>query len=116
MRCLLSVLSFSVLASLAHAGPNDAEWNPPDRYSGAFWGKVVERRLPPKKVQAACNRLFAKYDLDIATSMTQRGCSVVMGDLCEIVIIDRPYLRTTPDAVRRHEIGHCVGWPAHHPE
>lgn len=116
------MLRFAFLAlSLALAFPayaqdsrDRAEWNPPHRYDFPYKGKLLELRLPRDQVLAACGQLFDQMKVD---SEVTRGCAVRPVDgTCLIVMIDEPYKSTTPEAVRRHEIGHCNGWPGDHPQ
>jgi hypothetical protein len=92
-----------------------ATWDPPARYDKPFPGRTVVRQLPPRQVANACRELFGARGLDIAVGLAQRGCAVHLGDQCQIISIDRPAYGTTPEAVIRHERGHCNGWPADHP-
>ena len=51
-------------------------------------------------------------------SLKQLGCSEFhpFENRCIIVMIDKPSLGVSPEAVLRHEIGHCNGWPSNHPD
>jgi hypothetical protein len=90
-------------------GKNDrAEWDPPAQYAGAYAGELVEHVLPQWRVPAACAALGAPW------SATQRGCALVRGDTCTVVRMADRYGKATPDAVRRHELGHCNGWSSNH--
>lgn len=111
---LLMVLSLS--PSLALAGKNDSEWNPPARFDHAYPGKLTVRYLPQKQVVTACAKLFAEYKVAAKSSFNQRGCSAITGTSCTVILIDRTYALATPKAVLRHEIGHCNGWSASHPD
>ena len=105
-------LAFTIAATAATA---QAEWNPPPRYDTPYAGDLHTMPRPPAMVAAACAGLFAWADLDIQVSMEQRGCAVYNGRECWVIHIDRDAYGTTPEAVLRHEIGHCNGWPANHP-
>lgn len=114
LRTFLSAVALATAASAvaAHAGAygkNDrAEWNPPARYAGAYAGKLVEHVMPQWRVPAACARLGEPW------SPTQRGCARVSNGTCTVVRIAERYGKATPEAVRRHELGHCNGWSADH--
>lgn len=112
MRALLVL---ALLASPALAGKHDAEWNPPARYDHAYTGKLMLTKLPQAQMQRACRQLFSQYGYSDTTSGEQRGCAIPGKDVCIIVTIDKTYKATTPDAVLRHELGHCNGWPSSHP-
>lgn len=113
---MLSVL-MSVL--LLGSPANVAEWNPPARYAGPYDGKLIEWRLPREQVARECARLKTFYrGAEHAQNPQQRGCAFVWKEqkVCHIVYIDKPFGLSMPEAVRAHEIGHCRGWPADHPD
>lgn len=115
------LLLFSVFclasANVAVAGKNDAEWNPPARFDHPYKGEILVRQLPQDKVFEACRVLFNIYGIEAAAYAEQRGCAILTSShSCLIVTIDKPYMGTTPEAVLRHENGHCTGWPASHPD
>lgn len=116
MRALL-VLVALLVAFPAFAGKNDPEWNPPARYDHAYTGKLTVRYLPQRLVVGACESLFKKYKVKAKTSMTQRGCAATTSKAsCTVIVVDKPFKGATPKAVLRHELGHCNGWKAHHPD
>jgi hypothetical protein len=112
------VTAFALVIGLGGASDDtwkaQAEWNPPARYDVPFPGAMHVYRMHPREVPAACGNLFARYGLNIQTGPMQRGCAAYEGNKCEIVTIDRPAYGTTPEAVLRHERGHCNGWGADH--
>jgi hypothetical protein len=97
-------------------GNKGAEWNPPTKYDHPYKGLLREYPLPQKQVVAACGKALAQYN--IKATMRQRGCAVYNSDRseCTIIYIDKPFMGTTPEAVRRHEMGHCNGWAENHPD
>ncbi|MCF6099834.1 hypothetical protein [Mesorhizobium muleiense] len=112
---LLVVLFLS--PSLAMAGKNDAEWNPPARYDHSFSGKLTMRYLTQKQVVTACAKLFAAHKVGAKSTFTQRGCAAITGKTsCTVIVIDKTFGLAIPKAVLRHEIGHCNGWSASHPD
>lgn len=99
------------------AGKTDPEWNPPARFDHAYSGELTVVSLPQKQVVAACAKLFTKYKVAAKSSLVQRGCSAVTSATsCTVILIDKPFALATPKAVLRHELGHCNGWPASHPD
>ncbi len=111
VRLTASIVLAAVLTAAGTYGPNDrAAWDPPARYAGPYAGQLVERVLPQWRVPAACVALGQGY------SATMRGCALRSGNTCTVVRMADRYGRATPDAVRRHELGHCNGWPSNHPE
>lgn len=111
------ILAALILAGPAFAGKNDAEWNPPARFDRAYAGKLTVSYLPQKQVVSACEKLFAKYKVPAKVYMNQRGCAAITSKTsCTVIAIDKIYALATPAAVVRHEIGHCNGWAASHPD
>lgn len=108
MRALPLVLL--LLSSPAMAGKTDPTWNPPARFDHAFAGQVTIHRLPQMTIVDVCANLIGKR------SFIQHGCSRLEGNLCTVWIVNKTYMDATPEAVLRHEIGHCNGWPASHPD
>lgn len=109
------VLILAFLGAIpAHADDHERlTWNPPVRYDHPFPGTLIEERLPRADVLNVCPKLLDQFRIK---GEVTRGCSVLIRpDVCLIVYIDRPYHGTLPEAVRRHEIGHCDGWGADHP-
>ncbi|MER9776800.1 hypothetical protein [Mesorhizobium sp. M0220] len=112
---LLVVLSLS--PSLALAGKNDSEWNPPARFDHVYVGKLTVHYLPQNQVVMACAKLFAEYKVAAKSSFTQRGCAAITSKTsCTVIVVDKIYALATPKAVLRHEIAHCNGWAASHPD
>ncbi len=114
MRFIIFGLAMAAAAA-SHAGER-TEWNPPARYDRPFDGKLTIARLPQWRVPGACRALFAGAGLNITVTPTQKGCAVAMGRRCSVIIIARAYRGVTPEAVLRHEIGHCNGWSNNHEE
>jgi len=82
---------------------------PPERYSGPFDGQVIERVLPLAEAQKLCAAVgVGQVD----------GCAgfVMMQDGSRACFIVLPLDGPDPilDHYRRHELGHCAGWPANH--
>lgn len=115
---LLAMLPVVALADDLPFGKNDRPaWNPPARFDRPYDGKLFEFRLPQQAVARYCVKLSKHYyGVDKPQNPHQRGCAVPMDGWCIIAYIDRPYGLSTPDAVRRHEIGHCNGWHGSHPK
>lgn len=108
------ILAGALSPATAIAGLRDPEWNPPARYDHAYTGKLLLKKLPQASMQKACRQLFAKYGLRDTTSMQQHGCAKSFPDRCIVIITDEAYMGATPEAVLRHELGHCNGWSGEH--
>lgn len=85
-------------------------WSPPEPYDGQYTGQLTVVRVPQAKVVEMCRELIE------GVTEKQKGCAVWRGNSCHVVIIDRIYRGSRPIDVLRHELGHCNGWPADHPE
>ncbi|MRX31924.1 hypothetical protein [Aminobacter sp. MDW-2] len=119
VRLLIFCLLLLGLADIAMAGKNDAEWNPPARYDHPYTGNLKVRYLPPKDVYRLCAKMLKDANgSEKGTYPGMRGCSVLKkgGKRCNVVVVDRTWKKATPEAVLRHEIGHCNGWPFEHPD
>lgn len=100
---LASAIAIAVATPLAASD----RWPPPGRYAQEYRGALIEHRLPPEQVPAACERLIGLN--------ANLGCALWGNGFCTIVIIDHEHRNTKPAAVREHELGHCNGWPGDHP-
>jgi len=115
MRTVLAALVLLGWSS-AFAGVNDPTWKPPRRFDHAFAGKLTIKRLPQREVERACRALFVKHKIPVGSVTSWRGCSLpVSKRSCTIIVVNKTFMRATPAAVIRHEVGHCNGWPANHP-
>lgn len=116
IRFAAAFLLLTATAAAERLGPNDRpSWNPPARYDIPYEGKLIEHQLPQQAVRRYCDRLASHYGRNWKATEHQRGCSILEPGFCVVVYIDRPYGLATPAAVKRHELGHCNGWPADHP-
>jgi hypothetical protein len=111
-----ALILLALFCAEAQAGKNDPTWNPPAPFDHPYSGELIERQMPQAKVVSTCRSMFRKYGVKAVASNTQRGCAAVISPgKCLVVYIDKPFRSATPQSVRRHEIGHCNGWPASHP-
>lgn len=90
------LLAAAVLAAVIPSPPL-----PPAPYDKPYTGKLTVVRVSLKAMPSRCGG-------------PAYACALPMGVRCTI------YLPTEAKGellsrLRRHEIGHCVGWPAHHP-
>lgn len=95
---------------------------PPAKYDRPYMGELSEWRVPLGRAAAKCNALAR--DLGQPATHPARidgrplyGCAYPGKGFCFIVWSFDPSGRDPhmADNVRRHEIAHCNGWPAHHP-
>ena len=83
---------------------------PPAEYDHPFDGPVTVTVVKDiETVNKICNNPQAYL-----------GCAISMnnGKVCSIIMVADDVIRArgwTPEIVKRHEIGHCNGWPALHP-
>lgn len=116
MKLLIAAAAL-LMAGPALAGKNDPTWDPPAIFDHAFKGRITEIRLSQPLVNSRCLSLAKDHGFTLLTSMEQRGCAArTFTGSCVIVTVNKTYKGATPAAVRRHELGHCAGWPANHPE
>ena len=85
----------------------------PDLWRGPPPAQLVEIQRPIEQVGAVCRALGVK-----TTFAMIYGCSTWARGGCVIVIpqVQGPVTAQFQARVREHEIAHCNGWPAHHPE
>ena len=85
---------------------------PPLQYDHPYPGQVIERVLPLAEARSYCQQIgVGQFD----------GCAgyVTLQDgnrACFIVLPDQDAPDPIIDHYRRHEVGHCNGWPADHRE
>jgi len=83
-----------------------AELEPPAKYNHPYAGPVDERVMAVAEVRALCT--------SVGASGPFVACAWVSDGVCHIVLPnDEPAPVST---YRRHEIAHCNGWPANHPQ
>lgn len=75
---------------------------PPPQFDHLPTVPVIERVLPAAEVDRFCRPYFKE-----AQGRSIEGCSASKDGKCFVVRIDR-------EDVRRHELGHCNGWPREH--
>lgn len=94
MTKLLLIILLAVASTMAHANL------PPKRFDHPYKGKLKVTYLGKTAMRFVCGGAIA--------------CAYGGGRSCHIYL---PKFKT-PDPlwmIRRHEIGHCNGWPANHP-
>ena len=83
---------------------------PPARYDHPYDGPVEIRKIDRANVWKECSRNGAvKMRRDVA------GCARVEDGVC-IIHLAMKTRRAPLDAILRHEIAHCNGWPGNHPD
>lgn len=85
--------------------------DPPARFQGTPKMPLEIIEMNPKDIREACGITSRPFSVIF-------GCSTIRLNpktRCIIIIPDRPVGFVKPEAVLRHEIGHCNGWPAYHP-
>ena len=89
---------------------------PPKEFQGPYDGELIVHKVPFGKAEAECSKIGRRLGISRLGRATY-GCAFSQPGRCEIVISydptnqDRNMLSNT----RGHEIGHCNGWPADHP-
>lgn len=93
------------------------EWNPPAQYDKPYQGILNLQLAPQDQVGLLCARLFRQNGArgpEYRTSRQQRGCAWQNDGQCTIIASETPFRGATPEAIIRHELGHCNGWDAGH--
>jgi hypothetical protein len=78
---------------------------PPHQYDHRYHGPVVEMVMPLAKARAACGKRGAPAD---ACSWTEHG-------KCYLILPHGGPVKGLA-SYRHHEVAHCNGWPASHPQ
>jgi hypothetical protein len=85
---------------------------PPAIYDHTYKGALTMRQGTMAQVEHYCHTMQG-----IVSSYRALGCSKPDGTSCFVMIprIGGPVTASIQAEIRRHEIAHCNGWPAHHP-
>jgi len=75
---------------------------PPPQYVHPYHGQVIEHRVSQAELVALCHG-------------PANGCSWVNAGVCHIALPSDEKDRRLIASMRRHEVGHCNGWPGYHP-
>jgi hypothetical protein len=75
---------------------------PPAQFDHPFHGTVIEQRLPQWQLLQRCHGPAG-------------GCSWLSKGVCYIALPRNEKDSQLIALIREHEIGHCNGWPAWHP-
>jgi hypothetical protein len=85
---------------------------PPAQYDHAYPGPVIERILPLDEARKFCEQIgVGQFDGCAGYVTLQDGSKA-----CFIILPDQDAPDPIIDHYRRHEVGHCNGWPADHRE
>ncbi len=107
VRMLAVVLAGSVpLAAMAGPSPLSA----PERFDRPYDGAVIVMTVDRSNVWAECSD-----DGRHKVRKDAAGCAWVEDETCFVYLAGKTR-RAPLDDILRHEIAHCNGWPADHPE
>jgi hypothetical protein len=106
---LAGMLALASVSCTQHAAsPMRRGMLPPPEYDHAYSGKLTVVTVP---TLAALHQACRGPVSSVACARALSGhCTIFRRDLTEIA-----RLGWNQADVMRHEIGHCNGWPAHHP-
>jgi hypothetical protein len=76
---------------------------PPAQYDHPYPGQVIEQQLSLLQTMRLCHGPV-------------NACSWLDKGVCHIVIADDEKDARLVALIHRHEVGHCNGWPHHHPD
>jgi hypothetical protein len=101
----------AVVAALAGTYPATAQnVIPPAEYDFPYKAKLtIERTNSQTDIRGRCP--YSPFPFLL-------GCARSAMDVCYILMMDDDFLNKMnypPGIVLRHEMGHCNGWPGHHP-
>jgi hypothetical protein len=87
------------------------DYAPPPIYDHAYKGRLEVRHGTLAQVEYVCHTLEG-----IVSSYRALGCAKTSTGSCFIMIpkIGGKVTAHMQAEIRRHEIGHCNGWPANH--
>jgi hypothetical protein len=81
--------------------------DPPDEWlNKRFDGYIEYSALEPDHLARTCSALVGKYE--------PWGCALLSGGYCQ-VIYNKDLPAEVLEALIRHEVAHCHGWPRYHP-
>lgn len=90
---------------------------PPKEFDHAYAGTVIPHKVKFGQANAKCDEIAARRH-ETRSGFATYGCAfTAVKGKCEIVVSydptggDQKMLSNS----RRHEIGHCNGWPSNHP-
>ena len=115
---LISIAALFLATGAAHAQTvSEAVKNfmlPPVEYDKPFGGKLEEVVVKSREeMDASCKRI------GLSLPNVPLGCGKLLAaDHCVIYLARDEVNRSvglSTDLVRRHEVGHCNGWPKEHP-
>jgi hypothetical protein len=124
MKHLLCPLAFVVLCCFGPAAMGASTgtyvWLPPAQFDHKPRIKVIERQADYWSVDQVCrSHMGARFAQAGRSNGRFEACAIQAKQSCTIVIpkIDGQNIDTeTQSRLRRHEIGHCNGWPNDHPD
>jgi hypothetical protein len=79
---------------------------PPSQYDHPPQIPVIEKVVPWNELQRLCRA--SERPIYNGTGYGLWGCAIVKDGKCYVARLDVP-------GVKRHELGHCNGWPKDHP-
>jgi hypothetical protein len=105
----------AIIAGAAHAQtpltPHNSKWLPPLEYDRPYLGKLTIVRVNGHDMPYICPKTLFPVTLACAWRLKDGAeCQVVIATDDVLAAAGWTYLQ-----VWRHERGHCLNWPAHHP-
>jgi hypothetical protein len=99
------VTRYTILAALLLSTPATAQiLEPPQRYVHPFHGRLITLYKSPAEMPRFC----PQYGIACTTGQHHGTCTIILSN----TIPSSPYFAY----YLRHEIAHCNGWPANHPQ
>jgi hypothetical protein len=113
---LLALLASALIITIAHAADftpfeqTKLTIFPPPEYDHPYKGKLDVHYVDAEEIKKHCPANSYGQRLGCTVIGTPTYCLVYIGPQDELEAIGYSI-----ETIRRHEIGHCNGWPAHHP-
>jgi hypothetical protein len=119
MKMKYALAAIAVLVSIsAHAqnAPLQGRWKalPPEEFDRPYQGLLTITRGDAAVMEKNCPKTAFPITLGCAKRYTMNGQDYS----CYVHIAEDSILQPTGwsyEIVLRHELGHCLGWPANHP-
>lgn len=103
---LLGTAVYAALGVFIASAQGVMVMSPPARFNHQYAGMVIEHQHPVAEARDICASKGTRAD----------ACAWVARGVCHIVIPTRGAPVSDLASYRRHEIAHCNGWPASHPD
>jgi hypothetical protein len=88
---------------------------PPKKYDDMVYREMLTVTVLPTMI--ATRKTCVHLGLVQIPGSPTLACSAIRNDRCDVFIVDNKFLKALAldrDVIFRHEVAHCLGWPADH--